>query len=285
MAGGTKHVHALLKSVGMEGCRTVTTPMLAEDYKNDVRKLPTEAKQPLKKQDAKLYRRAAALTVYIAQDRPDVSAAACNLASGMQEPNERDWEKLKRACRYLKGAPRCVNMFRWQDESESGLKLPTDADWANEATTRKSHSGGVLLLGSHLVHHWCRRQPVIALSSGEAEFYSAVCGLTRALGILNVGRELHGDAWGRPVLHEVDAAACKSMLMRKGVAGVKHMETKELWVQEAILQKGIQVRKIPREQNASDTLACYSNPKTMMRHLDLLNCELRDSTGRRLARS
>ena len=92
-------------------------------------------------------------------------------------------------------------------------------------------------VGVHLVQHWCRRQPVIALSSGEAELYSAVCGLTRALGVVNIGRELRGPAWGEPIVHEVDASACKSILLRKGAGGLKHIEVKQLWVQEAVSRK------------------------------------------------
>ena len=282
LEGGNKHVHALLKSAGMESCRTVNTPMLAEDYKNDPKRLQVDEKKALNNHDTKLFRRGAALTVYMAQDRPDICASACNLAGGMQQPTEKDWEKLKRTCRYLKGAPRCKLEYGWQDEGESGLKIQTDADWANEVVSRKSHSGGVIQLGTHLLHHWCRRQPVIALSSGEAELYSAVCGLTRAIGILNVGREMFGKEWANLVTHEVDAAACKSMLMRKGSGGVKHLDVKVLWVQEAILQKGILIKKIPRDINAADSLACFSNAKTLKRHLGLLRCVLLDSAGTRL---
>ena len=75
--GNAKHVRALLRCVGMEECRTVTTPMLAEDYKNDVRKLKPQERRLLNRHDARLYRRGTALAVYISQDRPDISAAAC----------------------------------------------------------------------------------------------------------------------------------------------------------------------------------------------------------------
>ena len=43
------------------------------------------------------------------------------------------------------------------------MKLTTDADWASDVRTRKSQEG------VHFVQHWCRRQTVIPLSSGEAE--------------------------------------------------------------------------------------------------------------------
>ena len=122
-------------------------------------------------------------------------------------------------------------------QESTNVKLTTDSDWANEARTRKSHSGGLLQVGHHLVQHWCRRQPVIALSSGEAELYSSVCGLTRMLGLVNVVREMRGQMWGDHLVHALDASACRSMLLRHGSGGLKHLETKNLWVQEAVKSK------------------------------------------------
>ena len=137
-------------------------------------------------------------------------------------------------------------MFKWQEESDEVLRLQTDSDWATDSRTRKSHSGGVIMCGGHLLQHWSRIQPVIALSSGEAELYSSVCGLSRIAYILNLLRELRGEEWGQPQ-HDVDASACKSILLRKSPGGIKHVDTKFLWVQEMIKRKGLRVNKVPRE--------------------------------------
>ena len=90
------------------------------------------------------------------------------------------------------------------------------------------------MVGAHSLKCWSRTQSLVALSSGESELYSSVCGLTRFFGLVNVLREMRGETWGGPLEHGVDAAACKSTLLRRGLGGVKHIETKTLWVQEAI---------------------------------------------------
>ena len=51
--------------------------------------------------------------VYMSQDRPDSSAAACQLPTRMKEPTEYDWGRLKRMFRYVKGCPRCVVCHPW----------------------------------------------------------------------------------------------------------------------------------------------------------------------------
>ena len=118
---------------------------------------------------------------------------------------------------------------------------------------------------------------MIALSSGEAELYSSVCGLTRMLGLVNVLREMRGHMWGDPLVHALDASACKSMLLRHGSGGLKHLETKNLWVQEAVKSKHIKVVKIAREVNVADSLACFSATNILRDHVRLVNCELIDN--------
>ena len=45
----------------------------------------------------------------------------------------------------------------------------SDSDWAGDRKTGKSTSGGVVMLGRHLVESWSRTQDAIKLSSAEAE--------------------------------------------------------------------------------------------------------------------
>ena len=50
----------------------------------------------------------------------------------------------------------------------------SDSNWAGCLATRKSTSRGMLKIGSHIIKGWSTKQSVIALSSGEAEFYAIV---------------------------------------------------------------------------------------------------------------
>ena len=183
LEGNEKHVEELLRCTGMETCKPVNSPMTAEDFKDDDRK-KTEAQR-------KVLRRAPQDCIAAAPR----SQSTCRRTVRILVQQHVSSPREKRLCRYVKGCPRCVLCYPWQHEESTNVKLTTGSDWANEARTRKSHSGGLLQIGHHLVQHWCRRQPVIALSSGEAELYSSVCGLTRMLGLVNVLREMRGKTW------------------------------------------------------------------------------------------
>ena len=124
-----------------------------------------------------------------------------------------------------------------------------------------------------MLTRWSRIQAVVALSSGEAELYAAIAGMTRGLGILHLVRDLWGPTWGK-LVHCVDSAACKSIVSRKGSGSIKHLATKDLWVQEARRIYEVEMRKIPREENASDSLASFSTGPTLAKHLKQLNCSV-----------
>ena len=136
------------------------------------------------------------------------------------------------------------------------LILQTDSDWATCPRTRKSRSGGAIWHGAHCVAFWCRTQDRIARSSGEAELKSSCCGIAEILGMRNLCQFLTGNQCN--LVHQLDASAAKSMMLRQGCGNLKHLDLRSLWVQETIVPEGIRVQKIPREANIADAL-CSPN--------------------------
>ena len=178
------------------------------------------------------HRAAVARVVYPSQDRLDLGVAAVELAKTMAVPREGDNERLKRVARYLHGNPDDMQWYPLQEETNT-VVLSTDADWATCRETRRSNSGGTVMLGNHLIAVWSRVQPRLALSSGEAELYAGLRGVTETLGFVHMMREFHTQDWGR-ITHRVDASACRAIMLRRGCGGLKHITVKSLWVQEAV---------------------------------------------------
>ena len=179
------------------------------------------------------HRAAVARVVFLAQDRLDLGVAAVDLAKTMAIPREGDDERLKRVARYLHGHPDYVQCYPAQKETTT-VVLSTDADRATCRETRRSHSGGTLQLVDHLIAAWSRVQPLIALSSGEAELHAGMRSISETLQFVHL------------IVHRVDASACRAIMLRRGCGGLKHITVKSLWVQEAVRECSVGVGGVPR---------------------------------------
>ena len=104
--------------------------------------------------EATRYRAAAARANYLSADRPDIQFTAKEACRFMAKPTKSGWTALKRLARYLIGCPRLVYMYPWQTMNTAEIQVYTDTDWAGCLKTRKSTSGGCMLLGSHLLKSW-----------------------------------------------------------------------------------------------------------------------------------
>ena len=146
------------KSVGKPGVKA-TTEQLERD-------------QDLSHQRQRPYRGVAARANYLSADRPDLQHAAKEVCRWMSTPTETALVALKRVGRYLEGHTRLVYKYDFQEATE--IDCYSDTDWAGCPRTRRSTSGGCLMLGQHLIKSWSTTQVAISLSSGEAEFYGVV---------------------------------------------------------------------------------------------------------------
>ena len=258
--GHQKHVRILIKEWDMEDCKSLSSPGAAAEKASP--KLKAEEEQELGVAEAKIYRRAAARINYMALDRADLSFASKEASRGMAKPTVGDVVRLKRILRYLKGSPRVVNRFIWQDP-QSVIAGYSDSDWAGCVKTRKSTSGGFLMIGCHMITHWSSTQSIIALSSAEAELNALIKLASEALGIQNTLKE-HGQIY--KIVALTDSSASDGMLHREGCGKVKHLETRQLWLQGHVAEKKVEVKKIPREINCSDCLTHHWTNKDCEKH-------------------
>ncbi|GBP07332.1 Retrovirus-related Pol polyprotein from transposon TNT 1-94 [Eumeta japonica] len=160
-------------------------------------------------EDNNLYRKAIGSMLYVSNNtRPDIAVAISILSRKVSNPNENDWNELKRVMKYLKGTKGlklCVG-------SKSSLQLKgfADADWAGELDGRKSTSGFIFKLGDAVISYASRKQANVTLSSTEAEFVSLAEASQEFLFISQLMEEFQVDV-GNPrhnlIEREIIAAA------------------------------------------------------------------------------
>ena len=87
-------------------------------------------------------------------------------------------------------------------------------------------------LGQHTIKTWSTHQSVIALSSGEAEYYGMVKGASVGLGIQAMLGDLGWEHQGSINL-KTDASAAIGIANRVGVGKIRHIEVSQLFVATA----------------------------------------------------
>ena len=199
------------------------------------------------------YRRAAAKLTYLALDNLCVAYASKEVSRKMSDPEPSDDKSIIRVLRYLKQSGMVEYLYKWQD-SPNEIHVYTDGDWSGRQKTRRSTTGGAVKYGSCLVAHWSRTQVSVALSSAEAEMNASVEAACEAIGM----KQLCGHL-GMPVIIKMfgDSSSMKGTLSRKGSGKVKHLETRQLWLQEHAASGNVVLVKVHRDLNLADALAHF----------------------------
>ena len=224
--------------------------------------------------EATMYSALSARCNYLAQDRPDISFSSKEVCREFSIPNANSYRKLKRLARYLCGLPRLVYMYRWQ-EGLTELMTLADADFAGRKETRRSTSGGVVMIGTCCIRHYAKTQTIISLSSGEAELHGIAQGAAQALGVQAL---LKDTGWNLSCHIHSDATAALGICRRKGLGKVCHLDCADIRVQEACRSKRRFLHKVDGKQNPADVLTKYVDRPTMQAALEKIS--MKQMSGR-----
>ena len=251
-----RHAELIIKDMGLSGSSNgVVTPGGRKDEDSMKKKLDGGR--------ALQYRAAVARANYMSQDRSDVQYQVKELCRCMSSPSEADWLMLKRLARYLVTHPRSVVRFDYQG-SQTVIDAWTDTDYAGCRETRRSTSGGLIMIGRHLIKHWSSTQTGLALSSGEAEYYGLVKGASVAMGIRSMLSEVGIEM---KIRVSTDASAAKGIASRRGLGKVRQIEVHQLWVQDKVANGEIEVRKVDGKTNLADMLTKHVDREDINVHM------------------
>jgi hypothetical protein len=254
-----RQAERLIGECGLTGANPMGTPGAKITYQEH------EADVPLEQNLHTAFRGSAARSNYLSADRIDCQYACKEICRSMSSPTEQSWKALKRLGRYLCGLPRLVYTYRRQ--VIDAIDVYVDTDWAGCVRTRKSTSGGAVMLGKHTIKHWASTQPSVSLSSGEAEFYGVVRGSGQGLGYQALLKDLGLDV---PLRVWTDSSAALGICSRQGLGKLRHLDTHTLWVQQAVRSRRLELKKVLGEENPADLLTKHSLSKERLEKLTAL---------------
>ncbi len=127
------------------------------------------------------------------------------------------------------------------------------------------------MLGSHVIKHWSSTQPSVTLSSGEVEFYGVVRGAGMGLGYQSLLRDTQRHL---PLRLWTDSSAAIGICSRQGLGKLRHLDTHTLWVQQAVREKRVDLRKVDGEANPADIVTKHFCSRDKLSHLvSLFGCK------------
>lgn len=176
-----KYVREILDRFQMSNCNSVTTPSDAG--------LKLTKDQDGKKVDSTLFKQIVGSLMYLTATRPDIMHSVSVISRYMENPTELHLLAAKRTLRYLKGTTNFGVFYKKGEKSE--LAGFTDSDYAGDLDDRKSTSGYVFMLSSGAVSWSTKKQPIVTLSTTEAEFVAATSCASQAIWLRNILAELN----------------------------------------------------------------------------------------------
>ena len=128
------------------------------------------------------------------------------------------------------------------------MHVTVDASWASLADC-KSTSGGIIQIQGFTLSHWCRTQPIVTQSSCESELLALNTGAVEGKLVISILAEinLHPEL----VLFS-DSASGTAAVERRGLGRMRHINIKELWLQDEIREKRLSIRRVASSVNMAD---------------------------------
>ena len=182
--------------------------------------------------------------------RPDIEIPIVFLCTRVRSPDEDDWKKLQRVLAWIKctidetrfiGADDLKRLYTW-----------VDAAYAVHPNMR-SHTGGVLSMGTGVVHCKSSRQKLNTKSSTEAELVGVSDYLPYNVWLMHFMKE-QGYEIEVNVLYQDNQSAMKMEKNGRNscTGNSRHVNIRYFWVKDRIEKGEIDLRYCPTEKMLAD---------------------------------
>ena len=131
------------------------------------------------------------------------------------------------------------------------------------------------MLGIHGIKTWSATQHAFALSSAEAELYAMVEAVTRAKGLCSLARDLGFDI-GNVIRLGTDSSAARSFVNRRGLGRMRHLDIRDMWLQNEVLLGKVIVDKVCGTKNPADLMTKVLSLHDIVDRLGMMNMDMYD---------
>lgn len=242
-----KYTGDVLKRFNMQSCNPASTPVELNV------KLQKNSEE--KSVDGTLFKQIVGSLRYLCNSRPDIAFGVGLISRFMDDPKVAHMVAAKRVLRYLRGTADYGLLFpRGSGSEKLNLIGFSDSDWSGDQDERKSTTGYVFKLLNAPIS-WCsKKQPMVALSSCEAEYIAAAYAACQALWFDSLLAEMKVEVQ-RPLQLLVDNKSAINLTKNPVSHGrSKHIETRFHFIRDQVNKGNIEVVFCRIEEQAADVL-------------------------------
>lgn len=133
------------------------------------------------------------------------------------------------------------------------------------------------MFGGHCIKHWSSTQAIIALSSGEAEYYGLVKAASAGLGAVSMYADM-GDSLALSI--HTDAEAARGIANRLGLGKTRHIDVHLLWVQERVRAQDFEVHRVKGDDNPADIGTKYLDICKIKKFMNIFSLQFADGRAK-----
>ncbi|GKE61246.1 retrovirus-related pol polyprotein from transposon TNT 1-94 [Tanacetum coccineum] len=234
----SKYIKEMLKKFGLEDSKPIKTPMSI-----DIKLTKDDEADSM---DSSKYRGMIGSLLYLTASRPDIMFSVCLCARFQENPKTNHLEAVKHIFRYVRGT---THLGLWYLKG-TGVEtiVYADSDHAGDYVDHKSTSGVCTFMGCCLTSWFAEKQTTLAISTTEAEYFSA-------------GKACQQALWMKQALIDYRLNDVPIMCDNKGAIDlsknlVQHSRTKHIEIRHHFLRDNgnISIEKVASEDNIANIL-------------------------------
>jgi hypothetical protein len=251
----SKYVKSVLDRFSMADCRPLCVPvsMGTKLSIDDCPKSPSE----MEDMSRVPYASAVGSLMYaMVCTRPDIAQAVGVLSRFMANPGRVHWDAVKRVFRYLRGTSDYSICYHGNSSGTPHsvcIRGFVDSDWAGDVDSRRSTSAYVFTMFGGAISWMSKRQPVVALSTTEAEYMAATHACKEAIWLRRLCSDIGVDAGKITISCDSQSAIClaKNPTFH---ARTKHIDVQFHFVRDMVEDGKVNLEKVDTAKNVADAL-------------------------------
>lgn len=263
----TTYLKKVLERFQINNCKTRSTPM---DPDFPARCMPSD--EQADQDTITWYQSAIGSLMWPAiHTRPDFLYAVTMLAKYNNNPGPLHIRAVRQVFQYVAGT--LERGIQFCKDGSSQLAAYSDSDWAGQIDGRKSTGGFAFMLAGGPVSHSSKQQPIVALSSTEAELIALNEAGKEAkwLGHLLDEFSLNDSTNSTPVHLKGDNQGSIALTQNpEHHKRTKHIDIRYHWIREAVSQGCFSIDYVPTKLMVADGLTKPLGPQSFSEFVRML---------------